>query len=98
MTGPVGSCVYTVAKKCYECGAEWDGNTFTEQPAGAPRLPGICAGCLEKDAARVAELTRHRVEPGPSADTELTPPRPVGNADDDVYPIDRKMLQSGERS
>lgn len=97
MTGPVGSCVYTVAKKCYECGTEWEGQAFTSQPEGAARLPGICAVCIGKDEARVRELTKPRIELAPSAETELEPPRPVGDGLDDVYPIDRKMLQAGER-
>lgn len=86
--------LYTVAKKCYECGVEWEGMAFHPQPADAPRLPGICAACIAKDAARTQELTRPMLDARP-ADVELAPPRHVAEHDD-VIPIDRKMLAAGD--
>ena len=88
-------CVYTVAKKCYECGTEWDGNSFVAQPVGAPRFPGICAGCLAKDEARRAELMRPVVDSSPSKDTVLERGRSVREYDDD-RPLDHKQLAAGD--
>lgn len=94
MTGPIGSCVYVVAKRCYECGTEWDGKAFTAQPANAPRLPGICAACIAKSDARMAELT-HPIPERPAKDVELERPRSVRESDDEIL-LDRRRIASGE--
>lgn len=75
-------CLYTVAKKCYECGTEWEGKAFTPQPEGAPRLPGMCWACIAKDELRIAALTRPVVDVTPK-DTDLERPRPVHEVDED---------------
>ena len=52
------TCVYTVRKKCYLCGAEWYGKSFVPQPPDVPPLPGCCAACLAEDEQRMTELLR----------------------------------------
>lgn len=89
----IGEQVYDVPKKCYQCGFEWDGKSFAKQPENAPRLPGICADCIDKDDQKLREMS----QPAPvaPADVELEPPRAVGGVDDE--PFDRQRLASGER-
>lgn len=49
--------LYTVRKRCHECGTEWDGPSFVPQPTGVPSLPGICVPCADADEARMRLLT-----------------------------------------
>lgn len=86
---------YPVRRVC-QCGAEREGWAFTEPTAGET-FRGMCEACMDKEDAILRELTKPRAEPITTKDMELEPPRPVGDGLDDVYPIDRKMLQAGER-
>lgn len=85
MSAPIGACVYTVRKKCWECGTEWDGKAFTRQPDGAAPLPGFCDECITKDEERVRELQKHRThsESGENLPALDRPRRATDVLDDD---------------
>jgi hypothetical protein len=79
-------CVYTVRKRCYECGREWDGKAFTAQPTAAPRLPGVCSECIAKDGERVKELTaRGPTQAGDALPELVRPRRPDDDEVDDWH-------------
>jgi hypothetical protein len=56
MVMPETLCVFAVRKKCYECGQEWDGKAFVQQPDNAEPLPGVCGACIDKQEARLQAL------------------------------------------
>lgn len=73
---PVGAttyeCLHVVRKRCWECGAGWEGPAFTPQPAGAPPLPAMCPRCigLSDERVRLAEARFAALK----ADASTVPP------------------------
>lgn len=84
MTAPDVSAygaLHTVRKCCVlqyaGCLKEWDGPAFSEQPAGARPLPGVCRVC---GAIEDAELAR-RAMPPEALVPELRRPRRTSDLD-----------------
>lgn len=72
---------YPVTKRCYLCEAIWEGKAFTEQPAAAAPLPGVCPVCVAKDEAHMHTLTTVR-QPEPVTPAPLARPTRIFGYDD----------------
>jgi hypothetical protein len=66
--------LYTVRKRCCQCGTEWSGPTFVPYPADREPLPGMCSACIAEGEAHLATLTRRAVAPAVAPAPELKKP------------------------
>lgn len=70
--------IYKVPKKCANCPAEWEGNSFRPAPADGSRVSGLCDSCSTRAEDERKKLT------APPTDTmeEIVIQRPRRVSDD----------------
>lgn len=76
-------CLFTVAKKCYRCGVEWEGHAFAEYPKDRQPLPGCCETCNDVIEAEIRALTVKRAAPEPPSLLDLKRPIREPEIDED---------------
>ncbi len=59
-------CVYTVWKRCWNCGATWQGKSFVDRPDATEEkpAPGMCSACITREDDRLREQTGTVTEAG----------------------------------